>query len=50
MITEALLLEDEIQAAVDYLSGLADAWRAKDIDAKWEVTRGAAAVGIVQLA
>jgi len=39
-----------IQTAVDYLSGVAAALQAKNVDAKWEVAEGVAATSIVNFA
>lgn len=39
-----------IQAAVGYLSGMATALQARNIDARWEVVEGAAATSIINFA
>jgi nucleotide-binding universal stress UspA family protein len=43
-------LDAEAEAAESYLSELAAAWRARGIDAKWFVVRGAAAASVVDFA
>lgn len=46
----ATQLEKDTKAAEDYLSGLATAWQAEDIEAKWEVVRGSPATSIIDFA
>ncbi len=43
-------MEDDLRHAEEYLSGLASAWQAKDIDTSWEVLHGIPASSIINCA
>ena len=50
LTTTEVHLEQARKSAEEYLSGLAAAWQAKDIDASWEIVEGKASTRIIDAA